>query len=340
VSSSQGHKFLQEVVRSKASGQASSVGPSTCLRIYICTRRPPPPKELELFVLRTVQPNPGWFASAPDYQDPSTADDILDRIKLYHIPLDLTSTKSVIDCARRFLQNEKNLDILLLNAAVAPRARKLSDAKLGGSQVEESMMTNVLGHALLVDCLKSAFHDRSDEHETRVVTVSSELHRKMQASGKMSTPSQSPCPLLTWTPSPPCSPPRDLARTPRIRLLGRHAGVQGHETDSNPLRICSQEFDARQTIVEYRCQSRYVDRRPLPCIRETKLWPCATSTQVSYRLPTSLATRRDWLKCSCNTSYITHRSLAHLKRVARSSTRPALGTSPHGPPKRGQMQCT
>jgi NAD(P)-dependent dehydrogenase (short-subunit alcohol dehydrogenase family) len=260
VSLSQGHKFLQELVQSKVSSQASSAGPRTCLRIYICTRRPPPPKELELFVLRTAQPSPAWFASAPDYQDASTADDILDRIKLYHIPLDLTSTKSVVDCARTFLEKEQTLDVLLLNAAVAPRARKLSEVKLGGTQVEESLMTNVLGHALLVDSLKSAFYNRSSEHETRVVTVSSELHRRMQTSGKTMIPSQVTRTLLIRTPLPPCSPPRNPPRTPRTRLLGRHAGVQGHETDSNALRVRPEEHDARQTLVEYRCQSRYVTR--------------------------------------------------------------------------------
>jgi hypothetical protein len=75
----------------------------------------------------------------------------------------------------------------LLNAAVAPKARNVTKVKLKGKPVEEALMTNVLGHALLTESLKSAFHERGSERSTRVVTVSSELHRRIQETGESFT---------------------------------------------------------------------------------------------------------------------------------------------------------
>lgn len=102
---------------------------------------------------------------------------------MFHLPLDLTSPASIRACARSFLDKEEQLDCLLLNAAVAPRARKTINVELQGEPVEEALMTNVLGHALLTEKLRSAFHRRGSGRSTRVVTVSSELHRRIQETG-------------------------------------------------------------------------------------------------------------------------------------------------------------
>jgi NAD(P)-dependent dehydrogenase (short-subunit alcohol dehydrogenase family) len=134
-------------------------------------------------LLRNSKPAPGWFGSSFHPEDLTDADDILDRIKLFHIPLDLSSTSSIKNCAKTFLAKERSLDVLLLNAAVAPNARKMTEMRLQGEPVEEALMTNVLGHALLVQSLRSAFPDKQAEQATRIVTVSSELHRKLEPGG-------------------------------------------------------------------------------------------------------------------------------------------------------------
>lgn len=163
----------------------SPVKPKGPINVYVCTRRPPPAKELDLFVLRQSSSSSGWFSSiAPQVDASNSDDDILDRIKLYHLPIDLTSPSSIRACAKSFLEKESKLDFLLLNAAVAPKSRKVTNVKLKGEPVEEALMTNVLGHALLTESLKSAFHERGSERSTRVVTVSSELHRRIQETGK------------------------------------------------------------------------------------------------------------------------------------------------------------
>ena len=105
---------------------------------------------------------------------------------MFHLPLDLSSPSSIQACAKSFLEKEKQLDYLLLNAAVAPRARKTTPVQLRGEPVEESLMTNVLGHALLTEKLRPAFHQRGSDRSTRVVTVSSELHRRVQEIGTCS----------------------------------------------------------------------------------------------------------------------------------------------------------
>jgi NAD(P)-dependent dehydrogenase (short-subunit alcohol dehydrogenase family) len=111
-------------------------------------------------------------------------DRVLDHIKLFHIPLDLSSPSSVIKCATEFLRREEKLDLVLLNAAIAPKERKLTSSEIGGDKVEEALMTNVLGNALLLDFLQKAFKMREEGEQTRIVTVSSELHRRLAFPGK------------------------------------------------------------------------------------------------------------------------------------------------------------
>jgi NAD(P)-dependent dehydrogenase (short-subunit alcohol dehydrogenase family) len=181
----QGQQFLIQLIHHTRSSGPSSVKPKGPINVYVCTRRPPPAKELDLFVLRQSSSTSGWFSSIAPQSDVSTSDEnILDRIQLHHLPLDLTSPFSIRACARSFLEKESKLDFLLLNAAVAPKARNMTNVKLEGEPVEEALMTNVLGHALLTESLKSAFHERGSERSTRVVTVSSELHRRIQEIGK------------------------------------------------------------------------------------------------------------------------------------------------------------
>lgn len=181
----QGQQFLIQLIHHSRSSGPSSLQPRGPINVYVCTRRPPPAKELDLFVLRQSSSTSGWFSSIAPQDDVSTSDEnILDRIKLHHLPLDLTSPSSIRACAKSFLEKESKLDVLLLNAAVAPKSRKVTNVKLKGEPVEEAMMTNVLGHALLTESLKSAFHERGAGQSTRVVTVSSELHRRIQEIGK------------------------------------------------------------------------------------------------------------------------------------------------------------
>jgi NAD(P)-dependent dehydrogenase (short-subunit alcohol dehydrogenase family) len=181
----QGQQFLIQLIHHTRSSGPSSVKPKGPINVYVCTRRPPPAKELDLFVLRQSSSTSGWFSSIAPQSDVSTSDEnILDRIQLHHLPLDLTSPFSIRACARSFLEKESKLDFLLLNAAVAPKARNMTNVKSEGEPVEEALMTNVLGHALLTESLKSAFHERGSERSTRVVTVSSELHRRIQEIGR------------------------------------------------------------------------------------------------------------------------------------------------------------
>jgi NAD(P)-dependent dehydrogenase (short-subunit alcohol dehydrogenase family) len=181
----QGRQFLIHLIQNSRSNAPSSLKPQAPINVYVCTRRPPPAKEPDLFVLRQSSSASDWFSTIAPQDDVSTSDDnILDRIKLHHLPLDLASPSSIRACAKSFLEKESKLDFLLLNAAVAPKSRKVTHVKLKGEPVEEAMMTNVLGHALLTESLKSAFHERGSERSTRVVTVSSELHRRVQEIGK------------------------------------------------------------------------------------------------------------------------------------------------------------
>ncbi|KAH8081792.1 hypothetical protein HD553DRAFT_73968 [Filobasidium floriforme] len=176
-----GQQFIIQLIQNSRSSEPSPNKLRGPINVYVCTRRPPPAKELDLSVLRQSSSTSGWFSTIAPQDNGSTSDDnILDRIKLHHLPLDLTSPSSIRACAKSFLEKESKLDVLLLNAAVAPKSRNVTNVKLKGEPVEEALMTNVLGHALLTESLKSAFHERGSERSTRIVTVSSELHRRIQ----------------------------------------------------------------------------------------------------------------------------------------------------------------
>ena len=70
----------------------------------------------------------------------------------------------------------------------------MTDISVRGEQLEEAFMTNVVGNALLVNILKSTFHKANDHKVTRVITVSSELHRQPDASSELT---------VDWDPSNP-----------------------------------------------------------------------------------------------------------------------------------------
>lgn len=157
------------------------------LRLYICTRKPPPPGELERFV-RTHQPQ------SPSNQFNSALESIrTHKVELRHVPLDLLNPTSIRDCASKFLAQESKLDVLVLNAAIAPNEREPAgflvppaDEESGYSYeeplvLEKAMMTNVIGTAMLAKLLEPALviAAKYEEEKPRVVLVSSELHRRL-----------------------------------------------------------------------------------------------------------------------------------------------------------------
>lgn len=113
-------------------------------------------------------------------------------MELRHVPLDLLDPNSIRNCASTFLAKESKLDVLVLNAAVAPNQSEptgfivppLEDAHGNPSEepleLEKGMMTNVVGTAMLAKLLEPALVDAAKHGEKpRVVLVSSELHRKL-----------------------------------------------------------------------------------------------------------------------------------------------------------------
>lgn len=157
------------------------------LRLYICTRKPPPAGELERFV-RAHQPQnlSNRSSSTLESSKPS-------NVELRHVALDLLDPTSIRNCASTFLVQETKLDVLVLNAAIAPNKRELAgfivppqdkrdghptDDSLG---LERAMMTNVIGTAMLAKLLEPALIKaaKDEEEKPRVVLVSSELHRRL-----------------------------------------------------------------------------------------------------------------------------------------------------------------
>jgi NAD(P)-dependent dehydrogenase (short-subunit alcohol dehydrogenase family) len=77
---------------------------------------------------------------------------------------------------------ENTLDTLILNAAVMPTSHKLYPIP-GGEQFEQSFLTAVMGHALLVNELETALLNSSAKNDgeiPKIVLVSSDLHRKVK----------------------------------------------------------------------------------------------------------------------------------------------------------------
>lgn len=186
-----GHQFLLHTL-------ATSEKRDYPLKIYICTRTPPPAGALEEYENR--------FRVSRDGENSDSH-----QSTLHHLPLDLSSPSSIRQCVARFSSLEDRLDFLVLNAAVAPSARHLSsytitlpsvtpcpegddpdDAEPKSErrwQVEDTFLVNVLGNGMLWQLLEPAMKQPSiddqvgeeDRVRARVVVVSSELHRRCQA---------------------------------------------------------------------------------------------------------------------------------------------------------------
>lgn len=115
---------------------------------------------------------------------------------LRHLPLDLLDPNSIRKCASRFLAQETRLDVLVLNAAIAPNQREpaglivpafegegTDPSRKGYLELEKGMMTNVVGTAMLAKLLEPALLNATEAADAlerpRVVVVSSELHRRL-----------------------------------------------------------------------------------------------------------------------------------------------------------------
>ncbi|KAJ9113985.1 hypothetical protein QFC22_005803 [Naganishia vaughanmartiniae] len=178
-----GHHFIQQVFRNIHSEDRP-------LKIYICTRAAPPEGELTRFVKRQ---NSSQSQGNLDALDPhSTSLDV----SLHHLPLNLLNPNSIRNCASEFLSQESRLDVLVLNAAIAPNKRESSGLiipqRRGGEsdesspeelELETGMMTNVVGSAMLTKLLEPALLkaeiSENEVEKPRIVLVSSELHRRL-----------------------------------------------------------------------------------------------------------------------------------------------------------------
>jgi NAD(P)-dependent dehydrogenase (short-subunit alcohol dehydrogenase family) len=159
------------------------------LRLYMCTRKPPPSGELDRFVETHREP-----AVSGSEVSPTRA---VNHVLLRHLPLDLLDPFSIRNCASKFLAQEARLDVLVLNAAIAPNQREpsgqmvrslqstMSDQSLDEDlELEQAMMTNVVGSSMLMRLLQPALLKAADDSgeggkKPRVALVSSELHRRL-----------------------------------------------------------------------------------------------------------------------------------------------------------------
>ncbi|KAJ9092388.1 hypothetical protein QFC21_006890 [Naganishia friedmannii] len=181
-----GHHFIRHVFR----GIRPEDPP---IKIYICTRSAPPKGELVRFA--ESQNSSHVFGNSGSL-DPHQ---IHPAVSLYHLPLDLLNPNSIRHCASAFLSRESKLDVLVLNAAIAPNKRESSGSVIprhkGGKndmgmaedfELETGMMTNVIGSAMLTKLLEPALLKAPGIPEDavekpRIVLVSSELHRRLGA---------------------------------------------------------------------------------------------------------------------------------------------------------------
>lgn len=155
----------------------------------MCTRKPPPSGELERFV--RLHQESIW----PDRAELATPSNV-HHITLRHLPLDLLNPSSIRQCASSFLAQESRLDVLVLNAAIAPNHREPSGwiassfegesdhSTMQTVELEKAMMTNVIGTSMLTKLLepalmKAAEDATQDGEKPRVALVSSELHRRL-----------------------------------------------------------------------------------------------------------------------------------------------------------------
>ncbi|KAJ9091888.1 hypothetical protein QFC19_008914 [Naganishia cerealis] len=179
-----GHHFIRHVFRNTQYHDFP-------LKLYIGTRSKPPEGELAHFIAGQIhsrlRTNPESLDAKPEHVD----------VSLHHLPLDLLNPDSIRNCALEFLSQEARLDVLILNAAIAPNGREStgfiiphcrageSDENVAGDfELETGMMTNVVGTAMLTKLLEPALlkdSERSEERDRipRIVLVSSELHRRL-----------------------------------------------------------------------------------------------------------------------------------------------------------------
>lgn len=140
--------------------------------------------------MRSYQGFPG-----PDRVELATPPNV-QHITLRHLPLDLLNPSSIRHCASSFLAQESRLDVLVLNAAIAPNHREPSGwiaSSLEGEsnqsimqtiELEKAMMTNVIGTSMLTKLLEPALMKAgedvtNDGEKPRVALVSSDLHRRL-----------------------------------------------------------------------------------------------------------------------------------------------------------------
>lgn len=179
---SQGHYFVKEAIRNGSKHDRP-------LRLYMCTRRPPPIGELERFVHEQE-------SARSEQSRPTTAPNVA-NVSLRHLSLDLLDPTSIRDCASRFLSQESRLDVLVLNAAIAPNQREPSGFIVRSLQsqepeqsieenleLEKGMMTNVVGTSMFTRLLEPALLKAAEDsgeggEKPRIALVSSELHRRL-----------------------------------------------------------------------------------------------------------------------------------------------------------------
>lgn len=178
----QGHYFVKEAVRNASRD-------SRPLRLYMCTRKPPPSGELERFL------DAHWeSALSGSVASPTRA---VSHVSLRHLPLDLLDPSSIRNCASRFLSQEARLDVLVLNAAIVPNQREPSGQRVRSLQsatsdqpldedleLEQAMMTNVIGTSMFTELLQPALMKAAEDsaegsEKPRIALVSSELHRRL-----------------------------------------------------------------------------------------------------------------------------------------------------------------
>lgn len=96
------------------------------------------------------------------------------KVKIQHLPLDLSDFDSVAKAAQTVLAGTKRLDVLILNAGImaVPPSRAKSGHDL-------QLCTNHIGHFLLVNLLLPLLEQTASHHrnsDVRVISVSSEAY--------------------------------------------------------------------------------------------------------------------------------------------------------------------
>lgn len=102
------------------------------------------------------------------------------------VPLecDLSSLASVRRCATDFRASRLPLDVLVLNAAVAPGTSEKT-ARRTQDGFEETIGVNYLGHFLLADLLLPALEEGGGAQRPRLVVTASEVHNPEEPGGRV-----------------------------------------------------------------------------------------------------------------------------------------------------------